>query len=335
MTKDIIVAIDAMGGDHAPDIAIEGANLVLQRKKVPVSFRIYGAQSTVIPLLDRYEAVRQHSFFIHTDTVISGDDNISHAVRRNKDSSIYKAITAVKNKQASCVVSAGNTAALMAIAMTVLGTLPKIQRPAITTTLPKKNGEVVILDLGANVNCQAELLVQFAIMGDAFARVILDKTQPIVSLLNIGTEENKGKDEIKEAYKILKQRNIVNFPGYIEANNVMNSNVDVVVTDGFSGNIMLKGKEGIATTIKELLGELFASSMVNKFAYCLIRKKLTQILQYFDPCRRNGAMLIGVNGVVIKSHGRADALSFAYAIEVAIKVVQRDINTQISDLLND
>ena len=333
----ISIAIDAMGGDFGPEAVISGLDFALTNllDNKNVSFNIYGKESQVLPILDKYKVVKNNSLFINTSEVVLANDKPSFALRRRQSSSMWYAIDSIKNGITSVAISSGNTGALMAISRFVLGTLTDIDRPAICTALPSKFGNFVLLDLGANIDCNANSLFQFAIMGNAFAKAVLNVESPKVALLNVGQEEVKGTDVIREAFSLLKQvENKINFCGYVEPIDILNSDIDVVVTDGFSGNVVLKVAESVAYTFTSIFRESVASSIITKFAGLLLKKKLKKNFIKFNPKKHNGAILVGLNGVVVKSHGNADNIAFAHAVKVAINAVTNDINAKIIHELN-
>ncbi|HEY8015745.1 MAG TPA: phosphate acyltransferase PlsX, partial [Dongiaceae bacterium] len=308
------IALDAMGGDRAPDMVVKGANIARQRFP-NVSFLFFGDERRIAPLLDRYGALRKASEIRHTDRVIAADDKPSTALRAGRGSSMRLAIDAVQSGEAAGIVSAGNTGALMAIAKFVLRTLPGIDRPAIASFFPTLRGESVMLDLGANLSCDAENLVQFAVMGNVFARTVLGTLKPTVGLLNVGSEEVKGHEAVREAAAILKATPLPgSFHGFVEGDDIARGTVDVIVTDGFTGNVALKTLEGTAKLYAEFLRRSFKSSMVASVGYLLARPALNALRVRTDPRRYNGAIFLGLNGVAVKSHGGTDALGFANAI---------------------
>lgn len=323
------IALDAMGGDNAPACVLKGAAQALIRH--PGSkFLIYGNKGIVAPLLRAMPQLSAASEFIHCDGIIASDDKPSHAVRRGRDSSMWGAIEAVKEGKACAIVSAGNTGALMAMSKLILRTLPGISRPAIAALFPTLRGECVMLDLGANVESGAEDLFRFAIMGDAFARAVLGLSRPKIGLLNIGIEELKGHDEIKGARDLIQAHgHNLNFHGFVEGNDIAEGTVDVVVTDGFTGNIALKTAEGTARLIRTYLREAFNSSPVAKAGGFLALGALKAVKDKLDDRKRNGAMFLGLNGIAVKSHGGADAFSFCNAISVAVELVAHRINERI------
>jgi glycerol-3-phosphate acyltransferase PlsX len=275
------------------------------------------------PLLDALPAVRAVCEIRHTDEAIKGEDKPSHALRKGRQSSMRLAIDAVRSGEAGGIVSAGNTGALMAIAKFVLRPLPGIDRPALASMLPSPKGETVMLDLGANIECDADNLVQFAVMGADFAQAVLGRVPPRVGLLNVGSEELKGSDTIREAGERL--RNMENPPfeysGFVEGDDITRGVVDVVVTDGFTGNVALKTAEGVVGMYSSFLRAGFNSSWMSKLGYLMARNGLKILKDRLDPRKYNGAVFLGLNGVCVKSHGGTDAVGFANAIAVTIEMV--------------
>jgi glycerol-3-phosphate acyltransferase PlsX len=266
----------------------------------------------------------------HTAEAVEADAKPSQVLRQGRDTSMRLAIDAVKDGRASAAVSAGNTGALMALAKFVLKTLPGIERPAIASLMPTRRSETVVLDLGANAECDADNLVQFAVMGEVFARAVLGITKPTVGLLNIGTEDVKGNDTIRQAAAALRNSTLpIEFRGFVEGTDLTSGKVDVVVTDGFTGNVALKVAEGIVGLYSQFLREAFKSSMFAKVGYALAKPALQLVRRRLDPRRYNGAMFLGLNGIVVKSHGNTDAVGFANAIGVAADLVEQGTNQWI------
>ena len=318
-----------MGGDNAPDMVVEGVNMAL-RQESDLSFLLYGDETKLIPLLDRYPAVRAVSEVRHTDDVVTNEEKPGQALRGRRQSSMRLAINAVGDGEAAGVISAGNTGALMAMAKFVLKTLPGIDRPAIATYFPTQRGESVMLDLGANVDCDADNLVQFAVMGEVFARNVLNLEQPSVGILNVGAEDLKGNDAVKKAAQWLQSSDLpIKFHGFVEGDDIGAGTVDVIVTDGFTGNIALKTAEGTAKLFGAFLKEALLSSLVSKMGAVLARPALERFKTRVDPRRYNGAMFLGLNGICVKSHGGTDALGFANAIGVAVEMIRDGLNESI------
>jgi glycerol-3-phosphate acyltransferase PlsX len=329
MGDPVIIAIDAMGGDAAPAMVIDG--LKLARQRVPeVRYLLFGDEARVRPLLARIPDVAAACELRHTTESVGMDAKPSQALRAGRQSSMRLAIDAVRDGAAGGVVSAGNTGALMAMAKVVLRTLAGIHRPAISSFLPTLRGESVMLDLGANVECDADNLVQFAVMGDVFARTVLGLASPTVGLLNVGAEELKGHEYLRSAAAMIREGNLpLNFHGFIEGDDVCAGTVDVVVTDGFTGNIALKMAEGTARLYAGFLRGAFESSLPARAGYVLARHAIEKVRQRTDPRRYNGAMFLGLNGIVIKSHGGTDAIGFANAVGVAVDLLVNRVNDRI------
>ncbi|HWI29104.1 MAG TPA: phosphate acyltransferase PlsX [Stellaceae bacterium] len=318
MTDRVIIALDAMGGDHAPDMVVKGASIALQRFP-QVHFRVYGIEGRLRPLLAKLPRLAERVTIHHTDDVVTGDAKPSVALRTGRRSSMRLAIDAVADGEADCVVSAGNTGALMAMSKFALKTLPGIDRPAMASFFPTRRGESVMLDLGANVECDADNLVQFALMGDVFARTVLGMLQPTVGILNIGSEELKGHEEVRAAAARLRGAGSpIRFHGFIEGDDIAAGTVDVVVTDGFTGNIAVKTAEGMGRLFTEFLRASFKHSLTARMGYMFAAPALKKLRQRLDPRRYNGAVFLGLGGIAVKSHGGADAFGFASAIGVAV-----------------
>jgi len=314
----ITIALDAMGGDRAPAMVLSGADLALQRHP-DVRFLLFGAESQVAPLLAKLPRLARAATIHHTSEVVLDDAKPSQALRAGRQSSMRLAIDAVADGRADGVVSAGNTGALMAIAKFVLKTLPGIDRPAIATYFPTRRGESVMLDLGANIECDAENLVQFALMGEVFARTVLGLVEPTVGLLNVGSEDLKGNDAVRGAHARLRGGLMpIAFHGFVEGDDITAGTVDVIVTDGFTGNVALKTAEGTVKMYSESLRSAFQYSLLAKLGYVLARGALKKLAARIDPRRYNGAMFLGLRGIAVKSHGSTDAFGFANAVCVAI-----------------
>ena len=329
--RKITIALDVEGGDHAPHSAIKGAEEA--RLRYPdARFLLFGRPEIIEPALAAFPALKQIAEIRATTAVISAEEKPSVALRQGKESSMYKAIHAVKEGAAQGIVSAGNTGALMAIAKLALRMLPGIDRPAIASLLPTQAGDVVMLDLGANTECDANNLFEFAVMGEAFARAVLGTPKPRIGLLNIGSEDGKGHEEIRAAAQLLKNTKLpISFQGYVEGNDITKGVVDVVVTDGFTGNVALKSIEGIGELCARFIKDAFHSSLFAKIGFFLAKPALTLLFNRINPQHYNGAMLLGLNGIVVKSHGRADAFGFANAIGVAYNLAAFDVNAKITE----
>jgi len=322
-----------MGGDSAPDMVVAGADEARERCS-HVDYQFYGDEARILPLLDRYPELKAISSVHHTPDAVSNDAKPSVALRAGRNTSMRLAIEAVQSGRAGCVVSAGNTGALMAMAKIVLRTLPGIDRPAIASFFPTLRGESLMLDLGANVECSPENLVQFSVMGAVFARTVLGLAEPTIGLLNIGAEEVKGNDSIRAAAARLREMPLPGrFAGFIEGNDIPAGTVDVIVTDGFTGNVALKTAEGTARLYGEFLRRTFESSVLARIGYLLARSAFRKLKHRTDPRRYNGAMFLGLQGVCVKSHGGTDATGFANAICVAVDLVKHGFNETIKNEL--
>ncbi len=335
MTKEIILAIDAMGGDKGPVMTVAGT--AIAAKRFPEArFLMFGKNQVLRPLIAQYKCLQDRVEIRHTSDVVEMEDKPSQAIRTGRNSSMGLAVRAVKEGEADVAISAGNTGALMALAKITLRTMPGISRPALATILPALKRDVVMLDLGANVDCDEKNLVQFAIMGAAFSRTVLHLTLPQVALLNVGVEELKGSDSVKKAAKILKEANLpMQFEGFLEGDSIGVGDVDVVVTDGFTGNIAVKTAEGTAKLIAELLRRAFYRNLITKIGFLFAKGGLDWIRKHLDPNTHNGAVFLGLNGLVVKSHGSSSASGYAQAIQVAVEMRRNNIIELITaDLKN-
>jgi glycerol-3-phosphate acyltransferase PlsX len=331
------IAIDAMGGDTGPAAMVAGMARA-RRKNPDINFELFGDEALIAPELKKHSGLKGAVTIHHTTDAIHGSEKPSQAIRRARTTSMGMAINAVKDGQAHAAVSGGNTGAMMAMAKLALRTMPGIDRPALAALLPTLGEQdCVMLDLGANTECDAQNLVQFAVMGSAYARTVLGLKKPRVKLLNIGTEELKGTDELKEAAALLREADYLpmKFEGFTEGDRLSRGDIDVVVTDGFSGNIALKTAEGTARFVTDLLRRAFTSSLRSKAGFALSRPALHTLKVHLDPNNHNGAVFLGLNGLVVKSHGSANPKGVANAIGVAARMVANDITRKIGDDLDN
>jgi phosphate acyltransferase len=336
MPQKIRIALDAMGGDVGASVVIPGAAIALGRHP-ETEFWLFGDRAQIEPQLAKHPDMRAASRVIHTDVAVSMQDKPSQALRRGrKTSSMWLAIDAVKKGDADVAVSAGNTGALMAMARFNLRTLPGIDRPAIAAVWPTLRGDSVVLDLGATIGGDARHLVALALMGSAMASVLFSLKRPTVGLLNIGVEEIKGHEEIREAAEILRAMNLpqLDYVGFIEGDGIGKGAADVIVTEGFSGNIALKAAEGTARQMSELLRTAMARTWRSKIGYLFAKDAFRELRDKLDPGKSNGGVLLGLNGVVVKSHGGTDAEGFAYAVDVGYEMVRYDLLTKINQVFN-
>ena len=326
------IAVDAMGGDEGVRVMVEGAALA-RRLHDRFQFLLVGDEPQIKAALDRHPNLRAASQILHADEVISGDEKPSQALRRARKTSMGMAINAVKAGHAGAAVSAGNTGALMAISKLALRTMPGIDRPALAALMPTLGeNDVVMLDLGANTDCDSRSLIQFAIMGATYARVVTGREMPRLRLLNIGTEEIKGTEALREAALVLRSTAAdlsISFDGFTEADKLCRGDVDVVVTDGFSGNIALKAVEGTARFVADLLRRSFSSSTRSKIGFLISRPATELLKHHLDPNNHNGAVFLGLNGIVVKSHGSASAAGVANAVAVTARLLEENVTERI------
>lgn len=323
MSESVTIALDAMGGDDGASVVVPAALQALQRHS-QLHLILVGDESVLTPALSQQNYDKARLTIHHATQVVEMDDPPALALRTKKDSSMRVAINLVKEGVASACVSSGNTGALMATARYVLKTLPGIDRPAIASSLPTTKGHTHMLDLGANVGCSADHLYQFAVMGSILSSAVDGLSSPRVGLLNIGSEDIKGSDEIREAGRMLQGSNL-NYTGFIEGNGIHTGEADVVVCDGFVGNVSLKTSEGVAKMVSYYLREEFKRSMLNKLVGLLAMPVLNAFKSRVDPRNYNGASLLGLKGIVVKSHGGADAVAFANAVDIALLEVAQNV----------
>ena len=335
MSRTVRIALDAMGGDHGPAVVVAGAGLALAHHPEK-EFVFFGNSAQIAPLVAQHPALQSASRIVHAEIAVRMEDKPSQALRYGRrKSSMWLAIDAVKKKEADMVVSAGNTGALMAMAKFELKMLAGIDRPAIAALWPTLRGELIVLDVGASIRADAGHLVDLAVMGAATARILLGLERPTVGLLNIGVEEVKGLEPVREAGRILREKQMpdLDYVGFVEGDDIGQGKVDVVVTEGFAGNIALKTAEGTARQIGQYLKEAMALSVGTRIGYLFARSGFAQLRDRLDPRRANGGVFLGLNGIVIKSHGRTDAEGFAAAIELGHGVVRDDLLAKITAAL--
>lgn len=332
MTGTTTIAIDVMSGDHGPEVTVSASKHFLKRHP-DVAIKLVGDREQIKKHLGKLEEdVNSRVDIIHTTEVVQMNESPAHAMKKKKDSSMRVAINLVKEGSAHACVSAGNTGALMATARFVLKTLPGIDRPAIITTLPSLRGHIHMLDLGANIDSPPELLLQFAVMGSVMVKTVENIPKPTVALLNIGVEDIKGNDVIKQTAELMKQSNL-NYKGFVEGNSIYTGDVDVIVCDGFVGNVALKSSEGLAQLISHIMKEEFKSNVLRKIAALVAWPVVRAMKRRVDHRRYNGATFIGLNGTVVKSHGGADRIAFASAIKVAYIEANKNLPKRINEEL--
>ncbi|HKB96883.1 MAG TPA: phosphate acyltransferase PlsX [Rhizomicrobium sp.] len=330
MTRALTISIDAMGGDAGPSVVVSALLKTIQRH-TDVQFILHGDEAELTPLLARQPKLHGRATIRHAPGRVAMEDKPSHVLRRGKNTSMAHAIECLKAGEADVAISAGNTGALMAVSMFGLGIIEGISRPAIAVIWPTLKGQCVVLDVGANVGATEEQLVDFAVMGEAFAHVIFGLANPTVGILNVGAEEQKGNEGVRGAAQILRHSNLpMAFHGFVEGDDIAKGTVDVVVTDGFTGNIALKTAEGTARLVSSYLRQALKRSMLSKLGAVIASGALTALRRKLDPRAQNGGVFLGLNGVVVKSHGGADAVGFASALDMAIDMARADINARIT-----
>jgi phosphate acyltransferase len=325
----VVLALDGMGGDRAPDIVVNGADIA--RERYPgTTFLLFGDPTKLKPLVDKRKGLAAALEIVPAEDAVLAEDKPSFALRRRRKSSMWLACEAAGQGRADSVVSAGNTGALLAISMFAMRMLEGAHRPALASFLPTALGETVMLDLGANIECDADNLAEFAVMGSVFAQVLLGLDTPKVGLLNVGSEELKGHEEVRQAAAWLRREGApVNFHGFIEGNDIGAGVVDVVVTDGFTGNVALKAIEGTAKLYTGWVRDVFRTSTFAKIGYLFSAGAWVKMRKRVDPRRYNGGVFLGLDGVCVKSHGGADELGFAYAIGVAVDMVRYEYKSKL------
>ena len=329
MTNRVNIAIDAMGGENSPKKIIDGINLSLQTNQGNFFF-LYGQQDLLEKEIAKNKLVQENCKIINTKDIIIDDESPLAAVKKGKESSMWKAIESQKEDKCDISLSAGNTGALLVISKLILKSIDGISKPALAGMWPNKYNMSVVLDLGATIECNEKNLLDFACMGSALFKSLFVSNRPRVALLNIGLEENKGNEILKKTFSVLKKNKLKNFEfcGYIEGNHIMEGNVDVIITDGFTGNVALKTAEGTANFITKSL-----KKSLNKFSVLLSYKALKQFKDKLDPRKYNGAIFLGLQSPVVKSHGSTDAIGFAHSIDVCHKIVKANLIEKIKSNL--
>ncbi|MBE9396284.1 phosphate acyltransferase PlsX [Pontibacterium sp. N1Y112] len=330
MSRYYTIAVDAMGGDFGPRVTVPSSMQALARHP-NLTIHLIGHQDEITPHIRKLNSdIANRLEIAHTDQLIGMDEKPSMALRHGKGSSMHLALKQVSEGQANACVSAGNTGALMVLGRSVLKTLPGIDRPAIISAVPTLRGHSYMLDLGANVDCAAEHLMQFAIMGSVMTQAVEQIAEPKVGLLNVGQEEIKGNEQVKLASRLISEHGELNYIGYIEGDDIFSGRADVVVCDGFVGNIALKGSEGLANLIRNKVRSSFKKGLYRRLLGLLATPVLAELNRQMDPSRRNGASLLGLQGIVVKSHGGANKKCFGYALDQAVSEIEMDLPIRIS-----
>jgi len=335
MIKEVRIALDAMGGDKGPSVVVPAAATALVRRP-DLTFTLFGDQKLVAPILDAHPALARKARVAHCDVSVKMTDKPSQALRAGRrTSSMWQAIEAVKKGEADVAVSAGNTGALMAMAKVCLRTMPQIDRPAIAAIWPTLRGESIVLDVGATIGADAQHLIDLAIMGSAMARIVFDIDRPTVGLLNVGVEEIKGLEEVKAAGRVLREAGLphLDYRGFVEGDDLGKGTVDVIVTEGFTGNIALKTAEGTAKQIAQYIRDAMSHSWSARVGYFFARGAFRALREKMNPGNMNGGVFLGLDGVVIKSHGGADAEGFAGAIEVGYDMARQELLGKIREMI--
>ena len=335
MPDKVRIAIDAMGGDIGPAMTVAGCAMVAEQKN-DVEFLLFGDETLVREQVAKYPGLSGVATCIHTDVAIQMGDKPSQALRTGRRvSSMWQAIDAVKQGKADVAVSAGNTGALMAMAKVILRTLASVERPALAAIWPNARGESIVLDLGASIGADAQHLVDLAVMGSAMARIVLGRDTPTVGLLNVGVEEIKGIEEVKAAARILRGMpdKHMKYHGFVEGDDLGAGTVDVVVTEGFTGNIALKTAEGTAKQIAQYLRTEMNRSIMSRIGYLFARSAFNALRKKMDPRRSNGAVFLGLDGIVIKSHGGTDGLGFSGAVDIGYEMARNGLQAKIRETL--
>jgi len=342
MLDGLVISIDAMGGDNAPDVVVEGIEYFLTHEGEGrrARFLLHGDEAQLAALLANAPRTRERSEVFHTDKVVNMEDKPSQALRKGKGSSMWNAVASVKGGQAGVVVSAGNTGAFMAMSKLQLRPKQGVQRPALAASWPNMAGGMsIVLDVGANVECDASQLTEFAVLGEAYYRALYGKQSPTVGLLNVGTEDGKGNAVVKIAHERLSQSQLgIDYIGFVEGYDISKGSVDVIVTDGFTGNIALKTAEGTAKLVDSFVKKALLGNLWSRFTSALNALSLRQLRRSLDPRRANGAVFLGLNGIAVKSHGGTDHIGFSTALNIAIGLAESDFQKELDarlDALHD
>ena len=332
MNEPIKIAVDAMGGDDSPNKVIEGISFH-SKSSDDIFYNIFGNESEIIPLISKYRIKSNTYKIFHTTNQVDDSDSALSAAKKGKDTSLWLSVESLKKNDSDAIVSAGNTGALFVIAKLNLKMIENIDKPALSALWPNKIGLNVVLDLGANIECSEKNLVDFSLMGSALHKALFENETPKVALLNIGSEELKGNVVIKNTYQILteKKNNLYSFCGYVEGNHIMDGNINVIVTDGFTGNVALKTAEGTANFITSELKKALNSTIMGKISSILNLKNLKKFKNKLDPRLYNGAILLGLDKPVIKSHGSTDSVGFANSLKVCEKIIKGKLIERIKE----
>ena len=339
MSKKITIAIDAMGGENSPDKTIRGVKLFLEKNKSNEDFflKLFGNKNKLEQILEKYKIKSSQLSIVHTEAIVSDEETPLTAVKNSKNTSMWNCIKSQVDGDSDISLSAGNTGVLLVISRMILKMINDVSKPALAGLWPNNNGMNVVLDLGANIECNEINLVDFAELGSALYKSLFPKEKPLVSLLNIGSEEIKGTETLKKTYKKLSELSNENnfiFKGYLEGNRIMDGDSNVIVTDGFTGNIALKTAEGTAKFITDNLKKSLTENLISKISLMFSYFSLKKFKNKLDPRKYNGAIFLGLNGPVVKSHGGTDEIGFYYSIDLCYKIVKGNLMKQINNNLN-
>ncbi len=331
MPDSLTLSLDAMGGDAGPEMVLPAAAIAAERHP-KIDFLLFGDEQRLRPLLDLQPRLKPRARIHHCDVAIAMNDKPSQALRQGRGkSSMWQTVDAVKRGEAHAAVSAGNTGALMAMSRFILKMIPGIERPALAGQWPTLKGQSVVLDLGATIGADARQLLEFAVMGEAMASCLFGLKQPSVGLLNVGVEEIKGLEEVKKAGRLLRELKLpIHYHGFVEGDDIGKGTVDVVVTEGFTGNIAVKTAEGTARMIGTIVRDAMTSSLLSKFGAVLANSAFRTIKSRLDPSKLNGGLMLGLNGIVVKAHGSSDSLGYATAIDVAVQMAKNGLTAKIA-----
>ena len=336
MNNKVIIAVDAMGGENSPSKIIDGIGLSLKESKENF-FKLYGNKDQLNLLVNKKPKIKKYCEIIHSDNIVNDEESPLAAAKKSKSTSMWQSINSQVSGKSQITLSAGNTGALFILSRIILNMINGVEKPALAGLWPNNMGMNVVLDLGANIECNEKNLIDFSYMGAALHKALYPEIEPIIALLNVGLEEIKGHEEIKKAYQLLKESNKNNFKfhGYIEGNHIMDGNVNVIVTDGFTGNIALKTAEGTANFITKNLKENLSKNLLNKIFLLLSYNALKKFKNQLDPRKYNGAILLGLNGPVVKSHGSTDSRGLANSIKMCNKIVKGKLIQKIRKYLDN
>jgi glycerol-3-phosphate acyltransferase PlsX len=327
------IAIDTAGGDIGPSAVLLGIEKFLQINSDDLHFSLFGDEKEIMPFLEQTPKLQKCFTLCHTSCIIDNNATLLESIRKSAKTSMGLAVSSVANKENDAVISCGETGVFMALSKMHIKTFEGVDRPAIPGFFPALKGKTLMMDLGANVECTPKLLVQFALMGSIYASILLNKENPTVALLNIGTEDGKGDFILKEAARLFEDHVAINYKGFVEGSDILKGKLDIIITDGFTGNVALKTIEGAAEFIYKILSAYFSSSVRGKLSYLVARPILKKVFKVLDQRAYNGAPFLGLKGIAVKSHGNSDALAFANAVDVTVNLIKQKLPERIQEKL--